>query len=62
MRQPHLLVLCYGDGRELAQLQLLLLTDRWEARPACCMNRKCMLFFLRPWKFLSFDKAVFHLG
>ena len=44
MRGPYLLVLCYGDGSELAQLQLLLLTDGWEACPARCILREAMSF------------------
>jgi hypothetical protein len=38
----HLLVLCYGDDGQLAQLQALLISDDWEACLAACMpQRKC---------------------
>ena len=33
----HLLVLCYGDDGQLAQLQALLISDDWEACLAACM-------------------------
>ena len=33
----HLLVLCYGDDGQLAQLQPLLISDGWEACLAACM-------------------------
>ena len=48
MRQAYLFLLCYGDGGELAQLQLLLLTDGWEARPARCMSRESYVNFCIP--------------
>ena len=35
--RDRLFVLCYGDGCELAQLQLLLFGYGWEACPAACM-------------------------